>query len=73
MEKKSTWQNLRPKIIEILITAAVSALLAFLQSLITHIGDFNNPTINPEVAGGIGASLQTIKSIAKIKFYECYL
>jgi len=64
----STWAKLKPKFFEILITAILSAALAFIQSLITNAGNFNNPTIDPEVAGGIGASLRAILLATKTKF-----
>lgn len=64
----STWAKIKPKFFEILITALLSAAIAFFQSLITNWGNFENPTINPEVAGGIGASLRTIFLATKVKF-----
>lgn len=63
----STWAKLKPKFFEILITALLSAAIAFFQSLITNWGNFNNPTIDPEVAGGIGASLRTLLIATKTK------
>ena len=62
-----TWDKIRPKVFEILITALLSAAIAFFQTLITHWGQFDNPTINPEVAGGIGATLRTILIATKQK------
>jgi len=52
--------TIKSRIFEIIITALLSAALAFIQSLITQQGGFNNPEINPEVAGGIGAGLRTL-------------
>jgi hypothetical protein len=52
-------ENLKSKIISILITAILSAIIAMLQTYLTHYLNSNAPTPNPEVAGGIGAILRT--------------
>lgn len=57
---QTTWQKLGPKIIEILITATISAGLAFLQSILAQSQDLGTTTANPELAGGIGASLRAL-------------
>ena len=59
--------TIKSRIFEIIITALLSAAIAFLQSLITQHGNYNNPEINPEVAGGIGASLRTLFILTKSK------
>lgn len=54
------------KLLEMLITALLSAGLAFLQSLLNqHLGG-NVPQADPIVAGGIGASLNRIYDNLKI-------
>ena len=63
----TAWTKIRPRVFEILITALLSAAIAFLQTLITHWGNFENPTINPEVAGGIGAALRSVLIATKAK------
>ena len=52
-------ENLKTKIISILITAAISAAIAMLQAFLTHYLNSSAPTPSPEVAGGIGATLRT--------------
>ena len=57
--KSATWAQIKPKLFEIFITAFISAGLAFLQSLLSQHGAFDQPTANPEIAGGIGAGIRT--------------
>jgi hypothetical protein len=52
-------ENLKQKIFSIIITAAISAAIALLQALLTHYLNSDAVTPNPEVAGGIGATLRT--------------
>ena len=54
-----TKESIKSKIISILITAVLSAAIAILQSLLTHYLNSDLPVANPEVAGGIGATLRT--------------
>lgn len=63
-EQKYNW---KARVIEILITAILSAAIAFFQALLTQHGNFNNPVANPEVAGGIGATLRTVWILTKQK------
>jgi hypothetical protein len=51
--------SLKTKIFTIIVTAAISAAIALLQTLLTHYLNSDAPTANPEVAGGIGATLRT--------------
>jgi hypothetical protein len=53
----------KQKIVEILLTALMSALIAFLQGLLTQIGGTDLPSADPVVAGGIGAGLKTFLNI----------
>ena len=57
--KSATWAQIKPKLFEILITALLSAALAFIQSLIANHSISDVPTANPEIAGGIGAGIRT--------------
>lgn len=50
----------KQKIYEVILTALMSALLAFLQGLITQLAGSDVPHADPVVAGGIGASLKYI-------------
>lgn len=63
-EKKYNWKL---RVLEILITAILSAAIAFFQSLLTQHGGFNNPVADPEVAGAIGAALRTSYIFVKPK------
>jgi hypothetical protein len=55
----------KEKIIEIALTALISALLAFLQGLLTQLGGSDLPHSDPVVAGGIGAGLKSFLNIKK--------
>jgi hypothetical protein len=52
-------ENLKTKIISIIITAAISVAIAMLQALLSHYLNSNAIVPDPEVAGGIGAALRT--------------
>jgi hypothetical protein len=54
------------KLLEMLITALLSAGIAFLQSLLNQHFGGSIPTADPIVAGGIGASLNRIYDNLKI-------
>ena len=54
-----TKENLQSKIFSIIITAAISAVIAMLQAHLVHYLNSDAPTPSPEVAGGIGAILRT--------------
>jgi hypothetical protein len=54
-----TKESLKTKIFTIIVTAAISAAIALLQTLLTHYLNSNAPVPDPEVAGGIGAALRT--------------
>lgn len=56
--KISTWGQIKPRFFEILLTALLSALIAFLQSLLANSVQAEIPTINPEVAGAYGAGIR---------------
>jgi hypothetical protein len=58
-------ENLKNKIIQILITAVISALIASLQAFLTHFINQQAPTPSPEVAGGIGLTLASTYHIIK--------
>jgi len=52
----------KKKFFEIVITALISAGIAFLTNLLSSLSSNVNITTDPEVAGGIGALIATIKS-----------
>jgi len=51
------------EIFKILVTALISAGIAFLQSLLTNALGINVPTPNPEIAGGIAIVLKSFLAI----------
>jgi hypothetical protein len=59
MENTATWQRIRPRVFEILITAILSALIAMLQNFLTAYSQDINTHTNPEAAAGIGAGIRT--------------
>jgi hypothetical protein len=50
----------KQKLLEILITALLSAGIAFLQGLLQHTLNQSLPTADPVVAGGIGALIRGV-------------
>jgi hypothetical protein len=64
----TSWSKLKPKIIEILITAVVSALIAALQNFLTAYQAPVSFHANPELAGGIGAFIRTFWLAVKRNF-----
>lgn len=53
----------KKRIIDIIITALVGALIAFLQGLLTGLVGMDVPAANPKVAGGAAALFKGIKTI----------
>jgi len=51
----------KKKIIEIVITALVSAGIAFLTNLLSQLTNTWEITANPEVAGAIGGTIHAIR------------
>lgn len=51
----------KQKIFEIILTALISAGIAFLQNLLTHLAGLETISNSPEIAGGIGAVLSALK------------
>lgn len=58
-------QQTKSQILSIIITAVLSAGLAFLQSLLSHVALPNLPEPSVESAGVIGASLRTLHIACK--------
>ena len=55
---KKITPELRKKIIEILITAVLSAAIAALQGILTSYTSQSDAVANPEVAAGIGGAIR---------------
>jgi hypothetical protein len=53
----------RKRFLEILLTAVISAGIAFLQSLLTHIDPGQLISQTTLTAGGIGATIHTARSL----------
>lgn len=56
----------KQKLFEIVLTALISAGIAFLQNILTHFTGFDAPSNSPETAGMLGGAISYIRNIRNI-------
>jgi hypothetical protein len=52
----------KQRILDIFLTALVSSLLAFLQSIVANMAGMNEIAVNPITAGAIGAGIKSFRA-----------